>query len=108
MQSDGAEEGHLCRHLPKGFWHPDFESGCKETVGHGVWLARVSGPVGLQRVLPPWFAAKLSRQVLLPSDHQGFHVLLALLFLHPLVLSLKHFVICLPLNDNFIVILLMH
>lgn len=108
VQSDGAEEGHLCRHLPKGFWHPDFESSCKETVGHGVWLARVFGPVGLQRVPPPWFAAKLSRQVLLPSDHQGFHVLLALLFLHPLVLSLKHFVICPPLNDNFIVIQLMH
>lgn len=108
VQSDGAEEGHLCRHLPKAFWHPDFKSSCKETVGHAVWLARVSGPVGLHRVPPPWFAAKLSRQVLLPSDHQGFHVLLALLFLHPLVLSLKHFLICPPLNDNLIVILLMH
>lgn len=41
LQTDGAEEGHVCRHLPKRFLAPRLWSSCKETVGHSVFLTEL-------------------------------------------------------------------
>lgn len=41
LQTDGVEEGHVCRHLPKRVLAPRLWSSCKETVGHSVVLTEL-------------------------------------------------------------------